>query len=535
MSKMMVEQNIEIPMRDGAVLRANLYGPGDNDSYPVIITVGPYGKDVHFSEFSPEAYSQIDEQGPYLNWETPNPEWWVPQGYALLRVDQRGIGASPGFLRTLDHQEATDFYDVIEWAAIQPWCTGKVGLLGISYYALTQWEVAALQPPHLTAMIPWEGLLDKYRDAARHGGIVCDGFINFWFPQVTKRQHGTDGSLSAKERAANRVDLLTQVRENVLDDASSRSFTPDTGKIVVPFLSVGNWGGTGLHLRGNVEGYTGSSSPHKWLRIQTGTHFTPFYSEEGRALQARFFDYWLKGHDNGLLCDPLVRLAIRKGTEASWRDEQEWPLARTQWTPFSLDATTQSLAEYAPGSKAQVSYQAPDGGVTFCTRPFAANTEVTGPLSLRVWVSSSAKEMDLFVTIRNVDTQGQDVNCIGTIGDAVPVAKGWLRASHRKLDPERSLPYRPYHSHDELQPLSPGEIAPLDIEIWPTSMVFETGHRLALDLQAHDGVGASLFTHNDPIDRDPARLGGTNTIYTGGSWDSCLLLPIIPNEQSSRT
>jgi len=138
--------------------------------------------------------------------------------------------------------------------------------------------------------------------------------------------------------------------------------------------------------------------------------------------------------------------------------------------------------------------------------------------------------MDLFVTIRNVDPQAHDVNAIGTIGDAVPVAKGWLRACHRKLDPERSLPYRPYHSHDELQPLTPGEIVPLDVEIWPTSMVFETGHRLALDLQAHDGVGASLFTHTDPIDRDRAGLAGTNTIYTGGSRASFLLLPVIPNQ-----
>ena len=530
MHEIMVEQNIEIPMRDGAVLRANLYRPGDNERYPVIITVGPYGKDLHLSEFNPEAYAQIGEHGPYLNWETPNPEWWVPQGYTLLRVDQRGIGTSPGFFRTLDHQEAVDFYDVIEWAAIQPWCTGKVGLLGISYYALTQWEVAALQPPHLTAMIPWEGMLDSYRDAARHGGIVCDGFINFWYPQVLRVQYGADGSLPEEERAANRVDLLTQVREHVLDDTYYRSFTPDASKIRVPFLSVGNWGGTGLHPRGNIEGYMGASSPHKWLRMHIGTHFIPFYSEEGRAVQARFFDYWLKGHDNGLLSDPPVRLAIRKGTGASWRDEQEWPLARTQWTRFSLDAATQHLSEQAPSSEAQVSYQAPDGGVTCTTRPFATDTEVTGPLSLRVWVSSSAKEMDLFVTIRNVDPQGQDVNCIGTIGDPVPVAKGWLRASHRKLDPERSRSYRPYHSHDELQPLTPGEIVSLDVEIWPTSMVFEAGHRLVLDLQAHDGVGSSLFRHTDPIDRAPALLAGTNTIYTGGSRASFLLLPIIPNE-----
>jgi hypothetical protein len=180
-----------------------------------------------------------------------------------------------------------------------------------------------------------------------------------------------------------------------------------------------------------------------------------------------------------------------------------------------------------------VSYPAPDGGVTFTTGPFTTDTEVTGPLSLRVWVSSSTEELDLFVTIRNVDSEGNDVNCIGTIGDAVPVTKGWLRASHRKLDPDRSLPCRPYHAHDELQPLIPGEIVPLDVEIWPTSMIFETGHRLALDLQSHDGVGSSLFTHSDPVDRDRALLEGTNTMHTGGASASWLLLPIIPIGQDT--
>jgi len=140
------------------------------------------------------------------------------------------------------------------------------------------------------------------------------------------------------------------------------------------------------------------------------------------------------------------------------------------------------------------------------------------------------RELDLFVTVRNLDAQGNNVDCIGTGGDPAPVTKGWLRASHRKLDTERSLPYRPYHSHDEVQLLTPGQIVSLDVEILPTSMVFETGHRLALDLEAHDGFGSTPFLHNDPIDRNPAALAGTNTIYTGANRASFLLLPVIPNE-----
>jgi predicted acyl esterase len=315
---------------------------------------------------------------------------------------------------------------------------------------------------------------------------------------------------------------------HALDDVYYRSRTPDLSRIKVPLLSVGNWGGVGLHLRGNIEGYLGAASAYKWLRIHTGNHFTPFYGEEGRALQERFFDYWLKGHENGLLDDARIQLAIRRGSGFTWRSEHEWPLARTQWTHFYLDAADMSIGERVPNSPAHVSYAAPEGGISFVTAPFAQETEVTGPLALRLWVSSCTTEMDLFVTIRNLDAGGNDVACVGSNNEPVPVTKGWLRVSHRKLDQERSSEYRPYHRHDEIQKLAPGEIVPVEVEIWPTSMVFEVGHRLALDIEAHDGTGPGMFRHNDPDDRQPSLLAGINTIHTGGQRLSYLLLPVIP-------
>jgi predicted acyl esterase len=526
-----IERDVAIPMRDGSPLYANIYRPGDSDRYPVVMTVGPYGKDLHFGDFNPAAYAQIAEHGPHLNWETPNPEWWVPHGYVVVRVDQRGIGRSPGRLDLFSQQQGEDFYDAIEWAALQPWSTGKVGLLGISYYALSQWQVAALHPPHLAAIIPWEGLHDMYREAIRHGGILSNVFVGAWYPrQVLSVQYGVDGSLSEQERATNRADLLAGLKAHVLDDGSYRPRARDAAQITVPLLSVGNWGGLGLHLRGNIEGYLSAASQHKWLRVHVGNHYTPFYSEEGRAAQERFFAYWLKGHDNGLLAEPRIQLAIRKGSAFAWRQEQAWPLARTRWTRWYLDAPSHSLSEQPLRAAAHLSYQAPDGGVTFTTAPFATETEVTGPLALRLWVSCSTKDMDLFVTIRNLDPHGNEVTSVGASGEPVPVTKGWLRVSHRKLDQERSTAYRPYHSHDELQFLTAGEVVPVAIEIWPTSVVFQASHRLALEIEAHDGMGSGMFLHNDPEDRNPAKLTGTNTIYTGADHASYLLLPIIPNE-----
>lgn len=341
-------------------------------------------------------------------------------------------------------------------------------------------------------------------------------------------QHGANENLSPEALMANRADLLANVKRHTLDDAYYRSLTPNLSHIKVPLLSVGNWGGVGLHLRGNIEGYIGAASEYKWLRIHTGNHFTPFYSDEGRALQERFFDYWLKGHENGLLDDARLQLAIRRGSGFTWRCEDEWPLARTRWTLFYLDAATCSMSEHSPGTAAYTSYEVPKGSATFVTAPFTQDTEVTGPLALRLWISSSAEEMDLFVTIRNIDAHGNDVSCVGSNNEAIPVTKGWLRTSHRKRDHERSSAYRPYHSHDEIQKLSPEEIVAVDVEIWPTSMVFEVGHRLALDIEAHDGIGSGMYHHNDPDDRDLSLLTGTNTIHTGGEYLSSLLLPIIP-------
>lgn len=527
---MIFEHDVAIPVRDGAVLSANVYRPSNSDRSPVIMTVGPYGKDVHFADRNPEAYALIDEQGSYLNWETPNPEWWVPRGYVVVRVDQRGIGSSAGRLDLFSEQQGEDFYDAIEWTAAQPWSTGKVGLLGISYYALTQWQVAALQPPHLAAIIPWEGLVDLYRDASHHGGILSNTFLNHWYQGVLHMQYGAGGSLSQEERAAHRTEFLADVKMHALDDAYYRSRTPDLSRIKVPLLSVGNWGGVGLHLRGNIEGYLGAASEYKWLRIHVGNHYVPFYSQEGRALQERFFDYWLKGRENGLLDDARVQLAIRHGSGFTWRNECEWPLARTKWTRFYLDAADKSIGERVPNSPAHVSYEAPEEGVSFVTAPFVQETEITGPLTLRLWVSSTTPEMDLFVTISNLDAGGNDVACVGSNNELVPVTKGWLRVSHRKLDQERSSEYRPYHCHDEIQRLAPEEVVPVDIEIWPTSMVFEAGHRLALDIEAHDGVGPGLFRHDDPDDRHPSLLAGINTIYTGTGRLSYLLLPVIPRK-----
>ena len=564
---MLIERDAQIPMNDGVVLRADVFRPRGDRKTPVIMTLGPYGKGVPYQDgYAPQwnwligAHPDLLEGSTrsYLIWETVDPEVWVPWGYAVVRVDARGAGRSPGLLDPLSPRETRDYYHAIEWAGTQPWSTGKVGLCGISYYAINQWLVAALQPPHLAAMIPWEGAADFYRDFTHHGGIFSNAFLETWFPrQILSVQHGrgdqgphdpwlgkpaTGPTLSATELQARRADFLGDIQQHHLDDAYYRGRSADFSKVMVPLLSAANWAGFGLHPRGNFEGFTESASTQKWLEAHPGRHEEYFYLPYGMELQKRFLDHFLKGEDNGWEREPRVLLTIRHVDGFTPRKEHEWPLARTRWTRLYLNADGVRLAWQAPGRAASIGFTALGDDLSFLSEPLASETEITGPLAAKLYVSSSTADADLFVTFRAFAPDGTEVDFQGTLDPRTPLAQGWLRASHRKLDPRRSKPYRPFHPHDESQPLTPDALYALDVEIWPTCIVLPAGYRLALTIGGRDferavvdktnevwvSKGSGPFLHTDPDDRPSAVFGGRTTIYTGGDRVSYLLLPIIP-------
>jgi uncharacterized protein len=543
-----VEKDINVALRDGASLKADVLRPHADGRFPAILNLGPYQKDKMW--VPPD---DLEEQSnPLMNWETINPQWWVPKGYIAVRIDARGTGKSSGQTDPWSFQESLDFYDSIEWTAQQPWCSGSVGLCGISYFAINQWFVAIHQPPSLKAIIPWEGFADLYRDALFHGGLL-NNFMTNWF--VTHLAHHLIGRAYAHNPDAFQTNVLWKWLRNNLDSGAFAGAQAQWDKITVPMLTVGNWSGMGLHLRGNTEAFMRAASRHKKLRIHSGTHVHPFYTEEGRREQLRFFDYWLKGIENGVMDEPPVKLAIRQGGGAiRWRFENEWPLKRTKWTCFYFDlappapgqtANTGGLVTANPqivGSRTYFASGASKGGsssasstflasgamqsgmgISLDSAPLPEDTEVTGPVAATLWVASSTEDMDLFLTIRNIDPDGNDVWEIGQQGQQVCVAKGWLRVSHRECDPELSLPYRPYHRHKRRLSLQPGEVVKVEVEIWPTSMVFKKGHRIRLDIQPRDGVGSLHYTHYH-ADYNT----GTNTIFSGADKESFLLLPIIP-------
>jgi predicted acyl esterase len=561
-----------ITMKDGVAMRADIYRPVGDAPCPVIMTYGIYAKGLSYQEGYPMQWAKMVGDHPeilkmssnkYQNWETTDPECWVPHGYAVIRVDSRGAGWSPGFMDPACPQEIEDLYECIEWAGTQPWCNGKVGMLGISYFASNQWRVAGMHPPHLAAIIPWEGQNDRYRDSGFHGGILCE-FQKQWAKhQVVHVQYGRGDkakksaitgesvagpvTLSDEELARNRVDAFEELKKHPFDDAWHRSRSADLSKVKTPLLTCANWGGQGIHPRGNFNGFTETpADTPKWLEVHGDSHWSVFSNGYGVALQKRFFDYWLKGEQNGWDRQPRVQLNVRHpGEKFVLRHENEWPIARTQWTKFYLDAGNSTLNATPVAAAGSVEYDAMGKGVTFTTAPLAVDTEITGPMAAKLYLSSSTPDADLFVIVRVFDPAGKELTFMGSTDPNTPIANGWLRASHRRLDAAKSQPYRPYHPHDRAEPLTPGEVYECEVEIVTSCIVVPAGWRIALTVRGKDyeyegelsefgkkfhyGTrGTGGMTHADADNRPAGIFNGKVTLHVGGGRDAYLLLPVIP-------
>ena len=570
---MRVQWDTPIPASDGIVLRCDIFRPLDEGEgrYPVILTYGPYAKGLAFQEGNAGNWNLLVKLHPdvlegssnqYQSWELVDPEKWVPDGYVCVRVDSRGTGHSPGKIDFWSPRETQDLYECIEWCAAQPWCSGKVGLNGISYYAMNAWQAACLEPPHLTALCAWEGAGDFYREGTRHGGIMSM-FLTDWVPRAIKRAQFGVGERSLRSRvtgdliagpptlpeeelAKNRIDIDQWVLDHPFDDAGHRAHSTDWSKVKVPFLSAANWGGMGLHTRGNFEGFVNAPATQKWLEAHGGGHWESFYTQYGETLQKKFFGHFLKGENTGWDRQPPVLLQVRHPDRFVERAENEWPLARTQWTKYYLDPADSSLSIMPPSAATKIDYAAMGDGLLFLTPPFEKETEFTGPVAAKLFVSSSTRDADIFLVLRLFAPDGSEVTYRGSNDPRVPIGIGWLRASHRKMDGQKSLPYRPWHTHDEAWPLNPGEPVELDVEIWPTCIVAPAGYRLGLAVRgkdyAHPGpkveipgvmytlTGVGPFLHTHPKDRPPEIFDSTITLHFDTERRPYVLLPLIPSK-----
>lgn len=531
------EDDVSVTMRDGTRLSAKVYRPDGDGRYPILLAVSPY---QHQTDSLPHSTLFLwREVGPY--------QWYVEaQGYAIVHVDVRGTGLSQGEYNFLDKTEHQDLYEIVEWCGARPWSNGRIGGYGQSYYAWSQWFMGVMNPPSLKCIAPYDGAVDMYRDVMYHGGIYCD-FLPWWYQMVrVNNLHRPPGKGTGKLLGK---DISREYAEHTTYDDFWKERSPweRLHEIKVPTLSIGHWGKMGLHLRGNILGYEMITTPKRL--IVTGARdvfeahdlFDKVDYHEKELLP--FYDRHLKEGATAV-AGPPVKLYVR-GLE-QFRDEQEWPLKRAQTKSLYLNATKSGsltslndggLSWDKPVGRAATWADYPDpkwklGNVmvgpsgpdpiaralTFTTAPFEQDVEVTGPVVLELFFSSTASDADIFVKIADQapgepSKQPQSVN----------LSKGWLRASHRQKDEKLSTPLRPFYTHTNPQPLEPGKVVKLELEILPFSNVFKKGHQLRLEISNGDSaITDGLFTHQYSWFKV-----GRDTIHHSAEHPSRLILPVV--------
>ena len=515
------ERDVPVLVRDGITLRVNVFRPEAAGRYPVLLCAQPYGKDAmpagsRSGHAIPLQYRFAANDAPmtfsaWTSLEAPDPGFWVPRGYVLVNLDLRGWGTSGGEPEPFGPHEGEDVHDVVEWAAAQPWSTGKVGMTGVSYLAISQWTGAAQAPPHLAAINPWEGFTDAYNDFSYPGGIRENGFMRVWsaWQRLLKRR-------SASFRAA-------QKKHPLRDDWWTRR-SPDLAAITVPALVCASFSDHSLHTRGSFEGFAGISSTQKWLYTHRGSKWSTYYGAPAQRVQAQFFDHFLRGQVTGMAKVPPVRIEVRDTrrhiaavhTATSWPPEQVRPLT------LHLDAADRQLHPEHPSGAASI--DPPRAGVLFRWR-FDTDTDVVGPMRLKVPVSAARADLTLFAGIRKM-RNGQEVVFEGSYGFTEDlVTRGWLRASHRHTDVARSTTWEAFHPHTTEEPIAGGDIVDLDLTLLPSATRFAAGDELVLHLRDRWFFPANQLTGQFPAIYHHTP-GQRWSIHTGGTHQATLTIPI---------
>jgi putative CocE/NonD family hydrolase len=521
----LIEGDVGVPTRDGTVLRINVFRKSDHVTRPVVLSIHPYGKDnlpkrrgkkwtfsVQYRVLrqpTPVSFSAM------TGWEAPDPAWWTAQGFTVVNADGRGCGHSDGTGKLLSRQEAEDTYDLVQWIADRPWCDGNVVMLGVSYLAISQYAVAALQPPALRAICPWEGFTDAYRDLTFPGGIREFGFTRLWSKNIDRDTRQTY-TLGAMQDA------------HPLRDEFWCSLAPALAAIKVPMLVCGSFSDNNLHTRGSVRAFTRGGSTHARLYTHRGGKWTTFYSEAALAEQLKFFRGVLDGGPDSR----SVRLEVRedRDTITAVREETEWPLSRTRWRPMYL-ADGGTLAPEQPQTAGSITFETNSRAAAFSwTVP--TDTELTGPMVARLWVQlDGCDDANLFVGVEKW-RDGRFVGFEGSYGYGRDrVTTGWQRVALRALDPKLSQPWEPVATCTEPQPISAGEVVGVDVALGPSATLFRAGEQLRLVV-----AGRWLGPRNPLTGQTPAAYDnsprGRVTLHWGPRHDAHLLIPEIPGEQS---
>ncbi len=567
--------DVEIPLRDGSYVCADIFRPADDAGHPVIMNMSFYGKSFYHECICNEADAILKEEmeDRYFsgnpeglqseNHESVNTASWVPNGYVVIRIDSRGVCKSPGHQAPLSRREAEDYYDAIEWAAAQPWSNGNVGLWGMSYVAMTQHNVASLQPPHLKAMIAQGTDSDPYNEYLSGGGLWAEAWWNWWWKIWSGNNH-----LGERRETG----WMARLKANPFNDPAlygpnSESFMkPDMDKATAAVWIVGPQTGAVIHQLGSSETFIRSANAAARKFDFTDAWFPLSYHSETVAEHMRYFDYWLKEIDNGAMDEPPVRVQVRTGNAAYFElHENSWPIERTEYTRLYLDASPSAwrgdklrqnffkISHSPPAAENSASYDAhlelgkpipfPKGhvggtprwstGISFISEPMPEDMVLAGYMKVMLWVSSTSSDMDVHVSLRVIDDQDREVRYEALVmpidpEHIHPVGYGPLKVSHRKLDDARSTEYWPVHTHTkaEVAPIEKDEIVAIEVGLSPSTALVRKGCRLRLDIQPNAPAGIPSRAYDESYHR-----GATNTIYTGPGHQSYVQLPVVPPDR----
>lgn len=516
--------DVPVPMRDEVILRVNVYLPSGDGPWPVLLSAHPYGKDrlprkTRLGWRINPQFRVLRQTEPFTissetSWEAPDPVPWTQAGYVLINADLRGSGTSDGVGSPMSDQEGEDVHDLIEWAGTQPWSTGKVGMLGVSYLAISQYKAAALHPSHLAAICPWEGFTDAYRDLFTPGGIVENGFSRLW-QTILRRTMRTS------------VNLAAERKRHPLRDDWWQSLVPDLARIEVPALICTSFSDHNLHSVGSFRAFQHIGSPEKFAHTHRRGKWATFYQPDAHAVQRRFFDRFLKELEVPPL--PTVHLEVqRTRTEvATVRKEPAWPLARAIPTPLFLTGDG-LLTQGAPATDGSITFDTRREGAAF-TYVFPTPTEITGPVRLDLWVSvDGADDATLFVALEKWH-RGKPVPFEGSYGYGRDwLTSGWQRLSLRELDEAASTLLEPVRTFARRQPVRPGEVVPVSIPLAPSATHFEAGDAVRLLVG-----GRPLSPRNPLFGSFPASyVAGPHakvTLHWGPDRLATLTVPIVPS------
>ena len=549
----LLERDVPIRLRDGVTIYADVFRPVGDEACPALLAWSPYGKEIGgqmLDDVPMRSGVPLSATSGLEKFEGPDPAYWVAHGYAIVNPDKRGAYMSEGNLLYWGHEDALDGCDVIDWIASQKWSNGKVGMTGNSWLTVSQWFIAAERPEHLAAIAPWEGFCDHYRESGTRGGIPAPEFPEM----IAETFASAHGMLEDQPRMIVERPFMCDYWE----DKAAR-----VENIEIPAYVVASYTNS-VHTHGSFAGFRRMASKEKWLRVHNTSEWFDYYTPENVEDLRRFFDHYLKGIDNGWKQTPRVRLSVLNpgGTDIVGRAEEDFPLARTQYHKLYLSAADSALLTSLPADQAVSEYQSDSARheVTYRYR-MERPTEITGYMKLHLWVSApDHDDMDLAVRVEKLSRDGQPLP--DRTGNLI-AATGLMRVSMRQLDEARSTEAEPYYTFTTEQKLKPGEIVPVEIEIWPMGLYFDEGEILQLTVGAYQPANAAIpfgsasisvprdgFTYmpGQPVEMmtvggnatqcaDPAEVvvspathnAGRHRIYTGGEYDSYLYVPVIPD------